>query len=161
MEVGRKNCIAIGIKCKVAKRVGHHLYDMKVESVECVVESWIPGNWLESPCRAGDSGHWPEWGHHHQSSPSQTRFIFCNSTWLNSIDLDCTNFLWILWYIFNCIRCLRVTTAMSFHHHHHSPPPPLFRTLTNKISIVKLREREGHRVDPGRSLKGAKVFKGR
>ena len=44
MEVGHKNCIAIGIKCKVAKRVGHHLYDMKVESVECVVESWIPGN---------------------------------------------------------------------------------------------------------------------
>ena len=33
MEVGHKNFTTIGTKCRVAKRVGHHLYDMKVLNV--------------------------------------------------------------------------------------------------------------------------------
>ena len=90
MEVGHKNCTTIGTKCRVAKRVGHHLYDMKVLNV-----LWSPGSpatdWshLAVPGTAdtGQSG---------ATTPpplSQTRFVFCNSTWLNSIDLDCTNLL--------------------------------------------------------------------
>ena len=102
MEVGHKNFTTIGTKCRVAKRVGHHLYDMKVLNV-----LWSPG----SPAT--------DWSH------------------------------------------LAVPGTADTGQSGATTPPPLFRTLTNKISIVKLREREGHRVDPGRSLKGAKVFKGR
>ena len=90
MEVGCKNCIAIGIKCRVAKRVGHHLYDMKVLlSPGSPATDWshlaVPGT-----ADTGQSG---------ATTPPPlfrtltNKIVFSNSKWLNSTDLDCTNLL--------------------------------------------------------------------